>query len=64
MTRENDEMDTEETKAKCDPHMKKSEPILEFTTEEIQDATDRLTHGKAGDSSGIKAEHMKRCKSG
>ena len=43
--------------------MKKLEPIPEFTTEEVQDAINRLKRGKAGDSSGIKAEHVKRCKS-
>ena len=37
-TKEEDELDTEETKAKCDLHMKKSAPIPEFTTEERQDA--------------------------
>ena len=42
---------------------KKTEPILEFTTEEIQAAIDRLKRGKAGDNSGIKAEHIKRCSS-
>ena len=35
--------------------------IKEFTTNEIQDAIDRLTKGKAKDSNGIRAEQLKNC---
>ena len=37
------------------------EPIPEFTTREIHDAIDRLKRGKAADSSGIRADHTKKC---
>ena len=36
-------------------------PIPEFTTSEIQEAIDRLKRGKAGDSSGVRAEQIKNC---
>ena len=34
---------------------------IEFTTEEIQSAIDRLKKGKAKDSNGIRAEQLKLC---
>ena len=35
--------------------------IKEFTTNEMQDAIDRLKKGKAKDSNGIRAEQFKKC---
>ena len=37
------------------------DPSPEFTTNGIQDAIDRLKRGKAGDSSGVRAEQIKNC---
>ena len=35
--------------------------IPEFTTKKVQEAIDRIFRARAGESSGIKAEHIKRC---
>ena len=45
------------------PQVETFERIPELTTSEVQDAIDRLKRGKAGDSSGIRAEHIKKCDS-
>ena len=44
-----------------DEENEQSAKIKEFTTEEIQNAIDRLKKGKAKDSNGIRAEQLKLC---
>ena len=58
-----EEMNNKTDKEKCDSQVKNYESIPEFTAKEVQEALDRLKRGKAGDSYGIKVEHMKRCDS-
>ena len=63
----NDKPEVENEEGTCkkakNPQNENFERIPEFTASEIQDAIDRLKRGKAGDSSAIRAEHIKRCDS-
>ena len=44
-----------------DEESEQSVKIKDFTTEEIQNAIDRLKKGKAKNSSGVRAEQQKLC---
>ena len=44
-----------------DKELDQNDCIKEFTTDEIQNAIDRLKKGKAKDSNGIRAEQLKNC---
>ena len=57
------EVENEKDKKMWNHQVESFERTPEFTTSEVQDAIDRLKRGKAGDRSGIRAEHIKKCDS-
>ena len=63
VTKENEAMDTEETRAKVRSSLEEVRTDSRIRVRRNTRCHRSSQRGKAGDSSGIKAEHMKRCNS-